>query len=155
MRIKTAVISIVTLAALTACSGGSSPTNAKSTQTSPSASVSPTETASTSAAGQLAGAWVGSYTSNQNGSVKGGFTLIFTERGSKLSGTITLDAGCFTNGTVSGTVTGNSIDFGAVKAAGGSTVSFTGSVAPTKIQGTYRSGGACGNDNGTWTAARS
>lgn len=153
MRTKSVVIFILVLVALSACGGGNSPTDTAKTKDAPGTSVP--ATTPPAAAGRLAGTWAGTYVSQKVSTGKGGFTFVFTERGSELSGTLTLDAGCITKGTVSGKVNGDTIDFGAVKAHGGSTVSFTGSVAGDTMQGTYRSAGSCGKDSGTWTASRS
>lgn len=120
----------------------------------PASTSPPPAATSPAAAGRLAGTWTGTYASKKFSSTQGSFEVVFTQRGSAISGTIKLDAACVVTGTVSGTLTGDTIDFGAVKGQGRA-VNFTGSVAGNRMQGTYRSGASCGNDNGTWTASRS
>lgn len=154
MRVKATVISVVALLVLAACGGGSETDAAKTASTSGASTSQTTASTATPAAGQLEGTWTGTYTSKKFSSTSGGFTVVFTQSGTELSGTITLEAGCVTSGTLSGTVTGDTIDFGAVKGQG-RTVSFTGSVDGDQMKGTYDSDASCGNDNGTWTASRS
>ena len=57
---------------------------------------------------------------------------------------------CLTGGTVTGTITGGAISFGAV--SGQVTVTYDGSVSGNKMQGTYATG--CGNAKGNWAATK-
>ncbi|MGV8965963.1 MAG: hypothetical protein ACOH2F_06750 [Cellulomonas sp.] len=53
---------------------------------------------------------------------------------------------------MSGQLSGDTITFGAVKAA--ETVAFDGAIHADSMSGNYASGPACGDDVGTWTAVR-
>lgn len=79
--------------------------------------------------------------------------MTFRVAGSKLSGPIHINnSTCVRDGTVSGTLSGNRINFGAVHAA--QQISFTGALSGDTMSGTY-SAPSCGGDKGTWTAIRS
>ncbi len=89
----------------------------------------------------LAGTWSGQY----SGAYSGTFTLHWTQRGSKLVGTITLST---PHGTydVDGSVNGKTINFGTV----GAGATYTGSVSGNSMSGTYKSVPA----GGTWSAKK-
>ncbi len=90
----------------------------------------------------LAGAWSGSY----GGAFSGTFKLHWTQTGSSLSGKITLSSPKKGTYTVTGSVSGSAISFGAV----GAGATYTGSVSGNSMSGNYKSplGG------GTWTATK-
>jgi hypothetical protein len=79
-------------------------------------------------ASTLAGTWSGHYSGGYNGT----FTLHWTQSGSKLTGTIKLS---YPSGTysVTGSVHGGAIEFGAV----GAGATYTGSVSGKSMSGTY------------------
>ena len=110
-----------------------------------------TPTPSTGASA-IAGAWSGTWQStNQAGS--GTFTLTWTQQGSDLSGTITVTkTPCVANGTLTGKVSGNQIEFGAVQ--GTYRIDYRGSVSGNSMSGTYASP-TCGNAKGNWSATKS
>jgi hypothetical protein len=87
----------------------------------------------------LAGTWSGRY----GGAYSGTFKLHWTQSGSRLSGSIALSnpRGKY---TISGSVHGKAIAFGAV----GAGATYTGSVSGKSMSGSYRSG----RGRGTWSA---
>jgi hypothetical protein len=78
--------------------------------------------------GTLSGTWSGQYSGGYNGT----FTLRWTQSGSKLTGTIKLSqpSGTF---SISGSVHGSAINFGAV----GAGATYTGSVSGKSMSGSY------------------
>ena len=81
----------------------------------------------------------------------GTFSLTFAQSGSALSGTIRVaNSECVADGTISGSVSGTQITFGAVK--GAHTIAFSGTLKGAEMSGTYTS--PCGPDHGTWGATR-
>jgi hypothetical protein len=100
----------------------------------------------------LAGLWNGNWKDSSPDTSGGTFAVTFTQTGSNLSGTIAVKgAPCLTNGTVTGTITGSTISFGAV--SGQVTITYNGSISGSGMQGTYDAP-ACGNAKGNWTAAK-
>ena len=89
----------------------------------------------------LAGTWSGQY----KGAFTGTFTLTWTQTGTALHGTITLSSpsGKY---TVTGSVNGAAISFGAV----GAGATYTGSVSGTSMMGSYKSPAG----GGTWSAQK-
>jgi len=85
-------------------------------------------------------------------STSGTFHVTFQVDGSSFSGTVSVSAQCVSNGTVSGSVVGKQIKFGAVE--GNELVTFDGTVNGNTMGGTYHTGKGCGTDNGTWSASR-
>jgi hypothetical protein len=82
---------------------------------------------------------------------EGTFTIDFEQDGSALSGTISIEGTpCLTGGSISGTVVGNEIEFGAVE--GEVEVDYRGSVAGDTMGGTWSTD--CGDAEGEWEAAR-
>lgn len=78
--------------------------------------------------------------------------MTFQVAGSRLSGPIHINnSTCVSDGTVTGTVSGSRINFGAVRAA--QQISFTGVLSGDTLSGTY-SAPSCGGEKGTWTATR-
>lgn len=85
-------------------------------------------------------------------SSSGTFQVIWTQKGSTVSGTITISGTeCLTAGTVTGTLSGSTITFGAVQ--GQRSVAYTGTVSSTSMHGTY-SAPSCGDAVGNWTATK-
>ncbi len=117
-----------------------------------SAQPSPTTTPANDAAAAIAGTWAGTYQSSKTPDFHGTFTMTFTQDQNTFTGTISVSTQCVDQGTVTGQLTADTINFGAVKAA--ETVTFDGTVQADAMSGTYQSGAACGDDAGTWTARR-
>jgi hypothetical protein len=114
-------------------------------------SGTPTATAAPTAAG-LAGAWNGSWHDTSPDTSSGTFVVTFTQTVGNLTGTIVVKGTpCLAGGTVTGTVSGSTISFGAV--SGKVTITYSGTMSPGKMQGTY-SAPACGNAKGTWSATQ-
>ncbi len=98
----------------------------------------------------LGGQWSGTWTDTSPDTSGGTFALTWTQTGNTLSGTINVvGAACLTAGNVTGTINGSAISFGAV--SGQVTITYTGSIAGTKMQGTYDAP-TCGNAKGNWSA---
>jgi len=100
------------------------------------------------------GLWQGQWSGSDGAS--GTFTLNMTFSGSKLAGTISITgSACATSGSVTGTITGNTISFGAVQA--GLSIAYTGIISADRksMQGKYAAQ-ACGTSptDGTWVASR-
>jgi hypothetical protein len=110
-----------------------------------------TPTAAATAPG-LGGKWNGTWTDTSPDTSNGTFALTWTQNGSNLSGTITV-AGtpCISAATVTGSLNGSAITFGAV--SGRVTITYTGTIAGTKMSGTY-SAPNCGNATGNWQATQ-
>jgi hypothetical protein len=85
--------------------------------------------------------------------VAGTFALTWTQSGSTLTGTILVKGTpCLTAATVSGSISGTTITFGAV--SGTHTVVYDGTVSGTTMTGTYTAPAACVDAKGTWTATK-
>lgn len=153
MRSRRVIVLAVVLLALVAPTGCSKTAKkAAPKSTSPSASVQPSATASTPpSTGSIAGAWNGTFTvTGQPG--QGTFTVTFATAGSALTGKIHINnSTCVTDGTISGTLNGNQINFGAVRAA--QKISFTGALVGGTLAGAY-SAPACPGRSGNWAATR-
>jgi hypothetical protein len=80
--------------------------------------------------------------------------MTLTQTSSTLAGTITLNTACIATASVTGTVSGTTINFGHVT-GGSQTVSFDGSFTASSMHGSYHSSATCGADSGTWQATRS
>jgi hypothetical protein len=99
----------------------------------------------------LAGKWDGSWQNSSPDSSSGTFELEWQQDGDTLSGTIEVHGtGCFSEGSVDGTLNGSQIEFGIV--SGGAKISYTGAVTADGLSGTYSANAACGNAEGDWTA---
>ena len=92
----------------------------------------------------LSGAWSGNY----SGAYHGTFTLQWTQRGSKLSGTIKLSTSPGAKLALTGTVRGSTIRFGTV---GSQAITYSGSVSGKSMSGTYKTPGG----GGPWSAHKS
>ena len=89
----------------------------------------------------LAGTWSGKY----SGGYTGTFTIHWTQKGSKLTGTIKLSSppGTF---NINGSVHGSAINFGAVSAG----ATYTGSVSDKSMSGHY----TAAPKGGSWSATK-
>jgi alpha-beta hydrolase superfamily lysophospholipase len=109
--------------------------------------------ASSSAPSGVTGTWSGTWTSTKFTATSGDFTVVFAQHGATLTGRITIHPSCIPTGTLSGTMSGTVIDFGAVHGSS-RTVRFTGAVHGNTMAGRYQSDAGCGLDRGTWQAHR-
>ncbi len=115
------------------------------------ATATPVSSVAPSALG-LNGPWNGTWQDTSPDTSNGSFAVTFVQAGNNLSGTITISgAGCITAGTVTGTVNGSTINFGAV--SGQVQITYDGTVSGNKMQGTY-SAPTCGNAKGNWSATQ-
>ena len=97
--------------ALGAC-GASSATPATGSTTPTVASVA----SNTPAALNLSGTWDGTWQTTSPDTATGTFTIIWTQAGSSLSGTISIKAStCISQASITGSISGDKITFGAVK----------------------------------------
>lgn len=102
----------------------------------------------------LTGRWVGSWQSNTPG-FSGSLVADVRQDGDRLTGTVQVGGSpCFSRGTVSGTVRGNTVTFGAVF-GGGQRASYSGTVAKDAVSGTYVvRGGMCDRDTGSFRVTK-
>ena len=166
---KRSILSFVALAVLTpllwACSSAAtaSPAATQPAQTVLAATATPapaavaTDTLAPSAAptsAGLGGNWSGTWTDTSPDSSSGTFSLTWTQTGSTLAGTITIGGtGCLSGGTVTGTINGSKISFGAV--SGQVTITYDGNITDAgKMGGTYSASSKCANAKGNWTATQ-
>jgi len=89
----------------------------------------------------VSGTWSGQYSGGYNGT----FTLRWRQSGTKLTGTIKLSQPSGTY-SISGSVHGSAISFGAVDVG----ATYTGSVSGTSMSGTYRAS----PKGGSWSAKK-
>lgn len=148
--------------ALTACGGSSKPSTSTRRSTAirsaaPSRAIrsavqstAESSTAASSASGRLSGTWQGTADSSAGQDVID-LTVVFTQQGSTLSGSITTGSVCFRDGTVSGTNNGATVGF--VGVSGSQEVTFNATSRGRHIDGTYQAVTSCGNDNGTFELA--
>ena len=112
----------------------------------PPASPSPKPTQ-----GRIAGTWNGTWAGVTYPTTAGAFTVVFAQSGNQLTGSITISGTpCLTGGSISGTVSGDVIAFGAVQ--GEVTVLYDGAISGDTMAGTWSTD--CGNAVGTWQAVR-
>lgn len=141
--------------ALTACGSSAKPspsvprstTATSAVQSTAASSAAQSTAASPASAGNMTGTWNGTTDSSAGQDVVD-LTVLFTQQGPTLSGSITTDSGCFRGGTVSGTNNGATVDFVAV--SGSQKVTFKASSSGRHMQGTYQAVTSCGNDNGNF-----
>lgn len=121
--------------------GSSTPVTSGTSALAPATSAAPASSSASS--GGLSGSWSGQY----SGAFTGTFHLTWQQKGTTLTGTITLS----TAGTapLNGHVNGSKISFGTV---GSAAITYEGTVSGNSMSGTYKVGGAAG---GNWTAHRS
>lgn len=113
--------------------------------------VADTPSAAPTALG-LGGQWTGTWADTSPDTSSGTFSLTWTQTGNNLAGTITVKGTpCLSGATVTGTINGSAISFGAV--SGRITVTYDGSVSGNKMQGTY-SAPTCGDAKGNWSATQ-
>jgi hypothetical protein len=117
----------------------------------PSPTAVPTAGQPTSATG-ISGSWTGTWQSTKTESSSGNFQATFNQSGDTFTGTIEVSARCVSHGTLTGSLSGDNITFGAVN--GAETVAFDGTISGNTMSGNYTTGSACGHDKGTWTASR-
>ncbi len=118
---------------------------------SPAPSLAPTPAAS--APTGLSGSWTGNWQDVTPDQAAGTFTLTWTQSGTALNGNIVVSGTpCLSAATVSGSISGSKITFGAV--SGTHTVVYDGTVSGTTMQGTYTAPAACEDATGTWTATK-
>ncbi len=118
----------------------------------PAPAATPTPAATPAPAG-LAGQWSGKWQDTSPDTGGGTFALTWTQSGNTLAGSITVHgAPCLTTGTVTGTLNGSAISFGAV--SGQVKITYDGSYSGNTMQGTYSAPG-CGNAKGNWSATKS
>jgi hypothetical protein len=108
----------------------------------------------TPAALNLSGTWNGTWQNTSPDTATGTFTIIWMQTGANLSGTISIKAStCISQASITGSISGGKISFGAVK--GQAEVTYDGTVSGNDtIKGNYHAGPNCGNAVGTWTATR-
>jgi hypothetical protein len=127
------------------------PTAPPTPSSSPLPSASPAPSAS--AAPGLGGTWNGTWQDVTPDQVSGTFALTWTQSGSTLTGTILVKGTpCLSSATVSGSVNGSTINFGAV--SGTHTVVYDGTISGTTMKGTYTAPAACIDAKGTWAATK-
>ena len=144
VRIAKLGVLIASVFALAACGGkeASSPQgNLVTDSTQPPAEQSSVE-----------GNWSGTWTSETHLGSAGTFTMDFTLSGDALEGPIEIAGSeCLSAGTITGTLAGSQIQFGAVE--GAQSVSYEGTVQGDHMSGTY-SALSCDNGAGSWEATR-
>lgn len=153
-----AVAGLALLAGCATNSGDNAAPGAASTaaaSTAPATEPATTTTAATTAlpanGAGLTGTWHGTWANTTPDHSTGTFIVRWVQTGSTLTGTITIDGTpCLTGGTITGTIAGGTIRFGAVK--GQVEVAFVGAVAGSTMGGTYSTG--CGNAKGNWQAGK-
>jgi hypothetical protein len=142
---------------LVACGGSNTtaptPTTSatsQSTQTTPSPTAAAT---SQTTEGQISGTWNGTSASDNHPERNSSFTVVFSQDGNTISGPITISGGCISEGTVNGTLSGQTIEFGVIESTG---IDFTGTISGNSMSGTFKTAPPCGpdNDTGTWEATR-
>jgi hypothetical protein len=127
------------------------PSAAPTTTSSSIPSVPPASSASASAG--LGGSWTGTWQDVTPDQVAGTFTLTWTQSGNTLTGSIAVKGTpCLAAASVSGSVSGSTITFGAV--SGAHTVVYDGTVSGTTMKGTYTAPAACVDAKGNWTATK-
>jgi len=143
VRFILAAAAVALLAAACSSNGGTagptvSPAVHSTAPASPAAQSSP--------ASALTGKWSGQY----SGAYRGTFALHWHQKGSKLSGGITISAppGSF---PIHGVVNGNDITFGTV---GSLAITYSGTVSGNSMSGTYQVHGANGSVGGPWSATK-
>ena len=144
------IASLLAVLAVTAigCSSNNSDNNSPSptVATSPEAvspsTTSPPVTSPSAATTDLSGTWSGKY----DGAFNGTFTLTWTQKNSKLTGSIELSTAGTLN--LNGVVTGNTIQFGTV---GSTAITYSGTVSGDSMSGTYQVNGSSG---GNWSATK-
>lgn len=112
-----------------------------------------TATAAPITEGEISGTWHGSSASDKHAERMSTFTVVFSQDGNRISGPITIEGGCISEGSITGTFSGRRIEFGVIENSG---VEFTGTLSGDSLSGSFASHPPCGpdNDTGTWKATR-
>jgi hypothetical protein len=149
---------MVTLVLFAAACGGGGSGDASPIETGPAGTATtPVATASSTpseggAAGAMQGPWDGTWTSTSTPGANGTFHIEFTQSGDELNGSIAItNTPCITTGTITGSLNGNRITFGAVK--GPQTIAYAGTISGTSMSGTYAAP-QCDNGIGDWQATK-
>jgi hypothetical protein len=120
------------------------PTPAPTPTAKPTPSPAPSETPT-----DLNGTWTGTWQNSTPDQASGTFELTWARKASTMTGSIVIrGTPCLTGGSVSGTLSGAAISFGAV--SGQVHVSYDGTIAGSHMSGTYAT--SCGKARGTWEA---
>ena len=151
VRTTLAALAVLAVGALAACgssSTGGSPTPGSTSTATPTVAPTAVPTAAPTPTPapptvQLTGTWSGQYSGPFNGT----FTLIWTQTGSKVDGTIKLSSPPDTL-AINGNLTGNAISFGAV-----GVVTYTGTVNGKSMSGSYTD--LANGQKGSWSASES
>ena len=151
---KLLCVPLLCAALAASCTGDGDPgptaTATTATPPSPTAVTEPSPTADTA---DIVGTWNGTWESMEPPGADGTFSVTFIRFDEEVAGTIEIDGtACVTHGTVSATLEGDRITFGAVLAE--RDVSFTGTLDGDSMSGTF-SAPDCGSDTGEWEAAKS
>lgn len=142
-----------TSAATTGAASTGSATETTASKSTTAANSTTAASGTTTASSVLDGTWTGTYESSAT-SDRGTVKIDWKQSGQQLAGTIVVsNTPCVSNGTISGTVSGTTIAFGAVK--GATTIAFTGTLSGKTIFGTYKADASCGNATGTWSVVKS
>ncbi len=103
--------------------------------------------------GIMQGRWTGTFENTTPLAGNGTFTLDLQQSGQQFWGTMSVtNSPCLSSATISGTLVGNSIDFGVV--SGNVTVNYTGTVSGSSAAGSYVASEACMFATGTWSAEK-
>jgi hypothetical protein len=135
---------------LAGCSSTSSTSTTSPAETADTGSMSPPASSPASGGNSTAtldGTWQGSWKDAANAT--GTFSVDFTQTGSSLKGTLSISLACLDGAKVTGTVNGDSIEFGSVQ--GQCQVDYKGSINGDQMSGTYDFSGQQG---GTWEASK-
>jgi hypothetical protein len=108
----------------------------------------------TSTPANIAGTWTGTATSSISGN-PANISLTLSQQGENISGTITCQGCPHATGTISGTISGNTVTMGIVWPDNHSCGTFDGSVSGNSMSGQY----ACtdpdtGDDQGNWSVTK-
>jgi hypothetical protein len=133
-----------------ACSSSSSSETSTTGVNTGVVTTPPAVSSSESGSSGIVGRWNGTWTTTSGPAGSGDFHIDFTQSGNNLTGAIVI-AGtpCITTGTITGTLSGNTIAFGAVQ--GSQTISYSGTVSGNSMSGDYHAPD-CGDAKGTWKA---
>ncbi len=162
IALRAILLGVVFVLVLGACSttGTATPTPAPTAAATPLPSSAPTGAATSvptpavsNPSEGLTGTWNGTWQDTTPDQAGGTFVLTWTQNGNALSGNIVVSGTpCLSAATVSGTVNGAAISFGAV--SGTNTVTYNGTVSGSTMQGGYTAPSACEDAQGTWTATK-
>ncbi len=103
--------------------------------------------------GIMDGRWTGTFVNTFPLAGTGTFELQLSQTGQQYSGTATIyDSPCITTATVTGTISGSSLQFGVV--SGTVSIEYSGTLTGNGASGTYLASAACLNATGTWSATK-